>query len=274
MGIVNHYIKLNRIFYIYVLIILGVKYSNGVMLHQLQQAVLAYEGVDLFYWSLIGMQIPQWIISSSLISSSIDILLFITALLSIFYPNKWIKTIFAVLYFTYFFTYNTFAAHHYHSIGILFFGFFFILPKNSKNLEVVFRALRYFFFFMMISAFCWKFFRLNWLDMEHFTNVLKSQNLYLIDANPEHWRSKLILKMIFNPLLAHAFWIGLMLIQFSFILGVFSLKYDRLLALFYCLFIIGSWIFMDILNYDNLIWLLVFYPAMSKGLERFTNPNS
>ena len=257
----QHYSLLNKLFFGFVVCIWLIRLYNDLLLHQLNQPVLPYEGRDPFYWMMVGLQVPQFIVGSKLLSLAVDFLILISALGSIFFQRaKLFNILFVLSYFIYFFVFNTFLGHHFHSVGVLFVSLMFLFKKDSKRFIQAFELVRYYFFFMLCSAFLWKLVRGNLWDIDHFSNILKVQHVHFLQANPTHWKADMIVYLINNESLSYLLWLALMLLQGMFFIGFFTKKYDGLLLLSYLFFIVGSWLFMNILNLDNLSWFLVLLP--------------
>ena len=257
----RNYGLLNSIFYLYVLLFWIIKYYNKLQLHQLSQPALTYVGTDPLYWMLVSAGFPQFIATSEPLSIALDLIIFISAFAAlIFQKKKLFNLIFTLAYFSYFLIFNTYIAHHFHSIGILFVSLLFLNKKGAKSLEKTFTFIRLYFFFMLFSAFLWKFFRANFMDLNYFSTILKDQHIYFFQANLSSWKAELIFYLIQSPKIAHAFWIGLMLLQASFCIGFFTKKYDNVFLVLYLVFLLGSWLFMNIVNLDNFIWILILLP--------------
>lgn len=110
------------------------------------------------------------------------------------------------------------------------------------------------------SRFLWKLVRGNLWDKSHFSNFLKVQHIYFFQAKAASWKADLILYLINHESLAFILWVGLMLLQATFFVGFFTKKYDSLLLAFYAVFLIGSWLLMNILNLDKLTWIIALLP--------------
>lgn len=260
-SIFNYFSLLSKLFFLLVICIWLIKYYNGLLLHQLAQPVLPYPGRDPFYWIVIGLDIPQLIVSSNALSLSIDLTVLISATACLFFEKKKVfNWIFTISYFIYFFVFNTYLAHHYHSVGVLFISLMFFSKKNALSFSRVFEFVRYYFFFMLCSAFLWKLVRGNLWNIDHFSDILKVQHIHFFQAKASSWKADLILYLINHEFMAFILWIGLMLLQATFFVGFFTKKYDSLLLAFYAVFLIGSWLLMNILNLDNLTWIIALLP--------------
>ena len=256
-----NYKLLNNFFYSYVLIFWVFKWIKNLQLHQLDQPVLAYVGMDPLYWFLVAIGFPQAIVNSTLLSASIDITILLAALGSLFFHNKKLfNWVFTSCYFIYFLVFNTYLAHHFHSVGILFVSLIFLNKGESRSSWNTFLFVRYYFFFMLFSAFLWKLLRGNFLDVNYFSSLLRQQNIYFLQANAGSWKSDLLFYLIENPMVSHVLWVGLMLLQASFCVGFFTRRFDLYGIFLFLAFIVGSWLLMNIENFDNLIWLLVLMP--------------
>jgi len=171
----KNYSLLNNFFYIYVLLFWVIKYWGNLQLHQLSQPVLTYVGTDPLYWALVSIGFPQVIATSEVLSIALDLIIFVSALASlIFHRKKVLNVTFTVSYFIYFLVFNIYMAHHFHSIGILFVSLLFLNNKGSKSSGKTFSFIRFYFFFMLFSAFLWKFFRANFLDFKRSKHLLFS----------------------------------------------------------------------------------------------------
>src|SRR5690606_616923 len=102
------------------------------------------------------LHIPQWLVSDDLMAFGFSALLVLSALLSfLFKDSVAFPRLFFLLYPLYFLTFNLFAGHHYHAVGIMIISTPFIF-RDSRRFAYFFRAARYYFLFMMVSAALWK----------------------------------------------------------------------------------------------------------------------
>lgn len=251
---------IQRIFFICVILILLNGYHAHILLHQLREPALIYAYIDLTYWIIILLGIPQFLISHSYIAATFDAILLLTALFSLIWPrsNKF-PIIFGLFYFVNFLCFNLFAAHHYHSVGILFLSVPFMF-KDTLSFNFAFRGIRYIFLFEMVSASLWKIGRGTVFNLEQFSSIQRSQSIEYLTFFPDTWRANINYLLIGNNYIAHTFWILLIISQFSFIIGFFTLKYDILLLIIYASFAILAFTLMNIVSFETSIYIITLIP--------------
>src|SRR5438105_1572223 len=104
---------------VFTFIFISLLYSSisHTLLHQLQYPVLKFPYVDLTYWVMHLLKIPELLTGNLILAWCFDILLFITCVLSLIFPSKRLFIIsFFVLYFIYYLFYNSYGMHYAHSI--------------------------------------------------------------------------------------------------------------------------------------------------------------
>ena len=251
---------IQRLFFGCVLLILVYRFFSNSLIHQIGDAATVFPGRDFTSWILIFLKIPEFISGNRIVSILFDVFLFMSALGSLIFTKKRIfPIVFAALYFLYFLMFNLYSGHRYHGLGILFLSVPFLF--QSKNLfSWLFACCRYYFLFILVSASLWKICRGTPWNVQHFSSILKAQNLEFIVQYPEHFKTQLYFYLIENPGTAHALWMGLIAMQFLFILGFLTYKLDRLLILFYLIFAVNAWLLMNIISFETSLFLLTLLP--------------
>ncbi len=251
---------IQRIFFAYVLVYLVYRFLIHTSFHQLQGAELLYLALDETYWTLYLAGIPQAILSTPTLAYLLDGLLLLTAGLAFFQPNStWGARLFTPLLFLYSLTFNMAAGHHYHSVGLLLLSLTFCFQGNAFGRWWL--GARYYFLFILVSASLWKIFRGTLWHTEHFSAILISQNIeFLVNYGPEFYLTQFKTFLIDHSMLSHILWMAMAGLQFSFIIGFFTMKYDRFLIIGYLLFITGGFVLMNIVSPENLPALLLLFP--------------
>jgi len=141
--------------------------------------------------------------------------------------------------------------------------------SDGVSFSYLFYGVRYFFLFEMASASLWKLFRGTLFHVEQFSSILKIQRIEYVLSYPEAFSSRLTAFLLAHTFLAHAMWIFLFLLQFSFLAGFFTRRFDLALLCAYLLFSLGSYFLMNMftLVFENTIFLLTLIP-WQKLLER------
>ena len=250
---------LQRIVFMFFLLVFAVNYVSDVSLHQLKSPILKYPGIDRTYW-LFGLSgMPQFLAGNYITALILDIGLILAAAgACVFAASNRFPILFILLYGLYFLT-AAFYTGHYNNVGVLFMAIPFIV-KGESRFANFFSAIRYYFLFIMVSAAVWKLFRGTLFDVEHFSNVLKAQHVEYFIFNQDSWRPTVLFYLINHPQVAYLCWLGLFLLQVSFAIGLFTGKFDRWLLLVYFLFYLGSFFLMNITAIENVALLFTLTP--------------
>ena len=253
---------IQRVYFVYVLLDLAYRWYSNVLLHQLAQPVLFDPEFDLTYYGFVVSGLSFQLTQHYWLAVLFDGLLFIAALAGLLFASRNIfPTAFFICYFIYIITFNLFSGHHYHTIGILVMGFPFIF-SDGISFSYMFYAVRYFLLFEMGSASLWKLFRGTLVNVDQFTSILKFQRIDYALFYPDAFKSQLTAFFIDHTYVAHSMWVGLFILQFSFIAGFFTRKLDLMLLCAYVFFSVGSYLLMHMftLVLENSVLLLTLLP--------------
>ena len=246
-----------RYFYLLCVVVFGIRFAASTLFSQLSQPVLIGPGIDNTYWLFHWLGIPHIATHSILWSAVLDILLFLVPIIASLRAGRRIfAVIFTVLAFIYQLTYSTYAIHHYHGLlGVLFLSipFWFV----GQRFSILWDAARYYFFFIFASASIWKLSTGALWHPGQMSTILMAQHAQSIYESPTSFFSQFHSYLRAHAGIAQIFlWAGF-LIQFSFLGGFFTRKYDRVyLALFLTFFVI-NYLLMQIVSLDLFIFCLV-----------------
>ena len=264
----NARLELSRLLSATLLLIWICRLWQGIGLSQLMQPVFSDTKADRFYWLLDSMGVLNALINFMPLSVTIDAFLLLLPILMLAYPSNkyfsWLNFVSIVCYFS---AYNVTATHQEHTlIGAL--GAAFLLCfKNSLRFSSVFSALRFYACFMMASAAFWKIGRCSLWQNGQMTNILKTQHAALITNSEASLYSSWINYLIDNPMLANTLWWGAALIELSFLIGFFSRKFDRVLFLFFWIFLLSDYLVMGLHFWELGILSAMFITRFSKVLD-------
>lgn len=249
--------KLEKMFWYSVLFILALKFFNHELFHQLLITPHISQNPDLIFRLFRFSGLPTIILSSPLLSILLDGILICSTFFNVLgKPKKWSSLLFLFAFLIYFLLYNSLMQFTEHQlIPLLFFPWVSIL-ESSENKSWFLKYLRYYFFFIFVSAAFWKIFRLNWLDFDYFKHVL----LLHIDVLPLSFQTNWAEKIIEINYLPSIIYIAGILFELSFVTGFFTKKYDTLFIVMLILFIVLDYLFMQINFYEYSIWILVLLP--------------
>ncbi|MEM7103118.1 MAG: hypothetical protein AAF502_08320 [Bacteroidota bacterium] len=245
----------------FIVVFLLYRFASNAFTHQLASPVLKFAWVDLAYWMVHLLRLPEMITGHLAVSIVFDLLLFTSAVLSAVFVNKRIFPIaFGVLFALYFLTYNSFSAHHTHCMaGILLVSIPFWF-KSDKSFSFLWEGLRYFTLWIYFSAFLWKLFRgaLFHLDQGYAVFLNETAN-YIVQAPDSFW-GKTYSYFIANPDLATVFVAAGVIAQAAFIIGFFTRKLDWLWFILPILFHTISYCFLGVFFFELLVLNFTLLP--------------
>lgn len=228
--------------------------------HQLQAPALRYPYVDLSYWLLHALQIPEFITGHYAIALGFDCLLVALAIGSICFPQRrWLIAGFVVGYFIYFILFNSYGGHHTNpKIGCLLLPLPFLL-RNDKSFGFGWEAMRYFVLFAMSSAFAWKLLRGSWWQPDQGMLIMQKNLVAYLYFNPDTWLAGLSRWFLQHPALVNGLFVLGVLLEGIFLLGFFTRKYDHWLLLTGILLLLGFWFMAHAVFFEM---LLLFLPLV------------
>ena len=231
----------------WLLVIFCYRFYSNALLHQLHQPVLISPEIDNTYWAFHLLQIPEWVTRH--FATAFDMILVALIIACIFFSRIWVLPLgLAILLWTYYITFNTFAGHHYYQVGFLFMVIPFI-AKGEKSFTILFDAVRYYCCFMYTSSGLYKLFRGSVFHGEQMQSILMNDNASAMYSN--HPDS--ILYLIQHPSLAQALFVCAAFIQLAMLLGFFTKKFD--------LWLLGGLVLFHISNY-----FLLGIPFLEQGV--------
>lgn len=231
------------------------------MLFQLENPVLTYSQANRTLWLLLISTIPQTIIASSIWALVVDISLFTLAIIAFVFPQKRsINILFSVVLTLYVLIFSLYNAHFNHSfVGLLFTSY--LLCFSEKAFETGKDLLRYYTCFIISSAGLWKIFRGHVFNFDQFTNIIQHQ--FGIDLLQNSDRYHIHSYFINNPTVAYVFFIFIVVVQISFLVGFFTKRYDKWLGVLFILFFIGDFLIMQ-------LPFIEIYPLLLTFIEKDT----
>lgn len=247
---------------VFAVILLGLIFCSfsNTLIHQLQSPVLKFAYVDPTFWLMHLLHIPGLISSNFYISWFWDIVLFISCIGVLVFPQKkWIVAIFIIFYFGYFIIYNSYGAHHTHSLVP-----FLIAPVpflfSRKSFTFSWQALRYFLLFSYSAAFLWKFFRFSWLQSSQGILIVKKNLTPYLYFNPHSFLADIYFWFLGHPFFIQILFLTGFILEGFFIVGFFTKKFDKILFIISLLLPIGFWFMSDAFFFEMLILSITLVP--------------
>jgi len=130
------------------------------------------------------------------------------------------------------------------------------IPKKEKTFVLLFEGLRYFFLFFFASAAVWKFVQGGIFNINQMSGVLLFQHNQLLTNSPGYWQANMLYYVIQHSWLSYSLYLSATLLEAVFIIGFFTKKYDRLLAMAVILFLIADMLIMRIPYFEIVPFML------------------
>jgi|SRR6185437_2013 len=258
-----------RIVFSIILIDLLFSAFSNTLVHQLQSPVLKFAYVDPTFWVMHLLKIPGFVASDFYLSWFWDIVLFISCIGILIFPGKkWIILVFIIFYFVYYIIFNSYGAHHTHSlVPFLIVPIPFLFSKRSFAFS--WQALRYFLLFAYSAAFLWKLFRLSWLKSGQGILILKKNLTPYLFFNPHTFLAGIYFWFVNHPVFVEVIFFAGFILEGLFLIGFFTKKFDRYLFIISLLLPFGFWFIADAVFYEMVILSLTLLPV--SAIEKFSD---
>ncbi len=240
---------------------------SAMMLHDVYDSPFQYKGADISYWVMHWLRIPQVVLHNEVTATIFDlgiILSFITAIALIDKRGFTILAGLLLLLYQLLFNYKI-GYHTHHLFGFQFALLPFYFRKKDFNLAVRFAGilscLSYAF-----SGFS-KLYHKAWMVYHSFSDILQNQHAAYFYFRPETMRSKFCLWLIQHPGLGYTFFICAMILQMSFIIGLFTTRFNKALAIFIVCFHLMDWWLMNLgifMCMTVMVWLFLYRPKATE----------
>lgn len=248
---------------------------SGVGYQQLQGDRFFSIGVDPIYWIVFGLKIPQTILAHSWLGLIINTSMIILLLAFIFNPfNNKMAIVLCILMFLYYITLTGYLTHRNFQAGFcwIFVPFLF---KKEMNRYLAFEATRYFLLFFYVSA---AFLKIYDGALQHtglFSQYLQNQfTPYHLEMNTG-FRTSLNVYFVNHPSLTYVLYTISVVLESIVLIGFFTKKIDRWLAIVIFLFHITNWVIMDIAPIGQIAFIGILFisrQVQSAGADPMRSP--
>lgn len=124
--------------------------------------------------------------------------------------------------------------------------------RRLKTFYFLMHGLRYFFLFFFASAAIWKLRQDGFFNPQQMTGILLMQHgTYLVSA-PQSWFTAFVYGLIQHERVGYALYIAATLLEFTFIIGFFTRRYDKWLIVAFVLFLLMDLLVMRIPYFEIL----------------------
>ena len=220
-------------------------------------------GADPASWIVYGLNIPQFIIGHHWIGFSLDAGIILLLLLLIRNPfNNRIALGLLVLLFIFYISLMGYLTHRNYQFGffVVFIPFIF---RKDINKFFAFEATRYFLLFFYFSAAFLKLSNNSLFDHAHFSHMLSTQfTPYFVESNTG-LRTDINLYLINHVQASYALYLSSFLIEFIVVIGFFTKRFDKWLAILLLAFHFMSWLIMDIAPFGQIGFICLLFLSKS-----------
>lgn len=214
---------------------------------------------DPVSWFFYCLKIPQFITSHHWFGITLDIAVILLLLLFIRDPvNNRLAILLFLLLLLYYVTFMGYHAHRNYQFGF-FMVFIPFLFKNETSKTYAYEATRYFLLFFYVSAALLKLSNQALTDISLFSHLISGQfTPYFLEGNTGI-RTDVNLYLIGHPSLSHILYLASFLIELSAIIGFFTKRLDKLLAIVLLLFHFCNWFIMDIAPFGQMAFICLLF---------------
>lgn len=207
---------------------------------------------DPVSWLFYLINLPQLITSHQWLGISLDCSIVILLLLIIRNPyNNRLAIALFLLLLLFYVTFMGYHAHRNYQFGffILFIPFLF---KNDTSKTYAFEATRYFLLFFYLSAALLKLSNDALSGNSLFSHLISGQfTPYFLESNTGI-RTDFNLYLVAHPSISYILYLFSFLIELSVIIGFFTKRFDKYLAVMLLLFHFCNWFIMDIAPFGQI----------------------
>ena len=216
-------------------------------------------------WLFYFLQIPQFITAHQWLGISLDIAIIALFLLVIRKPfNNRLAIILFILLLLFYVTLMGHLAHHNYQFGfcLVFIPFLF---SNELSKKFAFEATRYFMLFFYLSAALLKIYYGNFTNPAHLSNLISGQfTPYFLEGNTGI-RTEVNLFLINHTAVSQFLFIASIILELVIIVGFFTKRYDKGIAILILLFHFCNWFMMDIAPFGQIGFVCLLF--LSKELK-------
>ncbi len=260
--------KYAKILFLYFLILYVYRINSHTLLISTFNQPIKCPDTDYTFWLSHLLQFPDYIITHYWLCWTIDIGVVLLIIGCILFNKS--RYIFSILLFIIFFiqriTIESYSCSHTKSISCLFIALLPFCFKKEKNIELMIEFGRYFLIYILLISAYHKYHYGALLNFNNFSNVLIHQHVDLATLNLTHISYRIASYLIKNPCIATFSFYTLFITQVSFIVGILTKRFDRILFILLIGFAIATYLIMRIYNFDiTVLGLTLLYFSNSKN---------
>jgi hypothetical protein len=252
-----------------------IRLFSGRYLYSIAYQPMKAPELDYTFWFFLLTKIPQFLIGHPYFSLVIDISILLL-IIYLFISNKFnliLKCLLLILFFIQHITVETYSCMHSKSGVLIFIALIPMFFKNEDE-KLMIEFVRYFVIFILVSAAYHKIHNHAIFTLNHFQYVMYEQHVDLQVLNPNHLTYKIATILRSNVYYAYIAFMMLFVTQISFVVGIFTKKYDNKLIFLLIMFVFMTYLVMRIQIVDMLMAIPAFYFSNKIVTQLFFSKNT
>lgn len=250
--------KRYTLFFVIVFYALAVyKFINGMWLFQ--NTPFAFRPYfDGSLWMFLQTGIHQWLLYNSSAALGMDLLFYLLPGIYFFVFTRSVKAaafvagLMFLFNLVYVWCYTVYPTNSPEGHTAWLFTPVLFMSIGLTGFYLWMHALRYFFLFFFFSAALWKFYQGGVFEPMQMSGILLEQHKDLLVTDAQGWYASFIYWLIQHPVAGRLLYLAATGIELVFIIGFFTRKYDRLLLVLFCVFLVMDVLVMKIPYYEVL----------------------
>lgn len=211
--------------------------------------------MDITYWAFRVSGILNFIVAHQTVAVLFDLLLFSTAILTLFFPLKRRFIIpFSLLLFLLALIYNNYSLHHNQTMAGFMIVLFAFWPRDNEKSFFLWQGVRYLTCLIYPLSFFWK--TVYGKAFYYWPQGIGSAKANLVEymyVNPESSFTSVIKWFLQHSWILNAGTTMIVLMELLMLTGLFTKKYDRILFWFPVIIHVSTYFFADVLYYELLV---------------------
>lgn len=131
--------------------------------------------------------------------------------------------------------------------------------RSNEGFYFNLQLMRLIFLGIFVSTGLWKLRTGAVFNIEQMSSIFLQQHKQVLINEPEGWYSVFIFFIIKNSIFSYLLYLSAVLIEISFAIGFFTKKFDSLLYILFCLFLLMDFFIMQINYFNWLVFSGLFY---------------
>jgi hypothetical protein len=220
---------------------------------------------DPLLWGAYFSKLPQFILSIKLYTIIFNLTIVLFFVLLFLYPlNNLFGAILFLLMLLFYFIFTGHLGHRNYQCGYVFILLPFLFRKIT-NRQIMYECCRYFLLFFYVSAALFKLKMGSIFDLNHMSIMVSDQfTPYFLEHNYS-MRTDFNLFLVGHHTIAYILYVGAFLLELSAVIGFFTKKYDKYLAIIMLLFHATNWFIMDIAPIGQISFICLLFMSNKIG---------